>query len=66
MQAVSRHHLISLGADAWLALGQRPGEGSIVLVHPNGNEETGLATFERDLARGAIGQPFEPLIAAPN
>jgi hypothetical protein len=66
MQAVGRHRLISLGADAWLALGQRPGEGSIVLVHPNGNEETGLAAFDRDLARGAIAQPFEPLIAAPN
>ncbi len=66
MQAVRRHHLISLGADAWLALGRRPGEGSIVLVHPNGNEETGLAMFDRDLARGAIAQPFEPLIAAPN
>ncbi len=66
MQAVRRHHLISLGADAWLALGQRPGEGSIVLVHPNGNEETGLAMFDRDLARGAIAQPLEPLVAAPN
>lgn len=66
MQAVRRHHLISLGADAWLALGQRPGEGSIILVHPNGNEEPGLAMFDRDLARGAIARPFEPLIAAPN
>ena len=66
MQAVRRHHLISLGADAWLALGQRPGEGSIVLVHPNGNEEAGLALFDRDLAHGAIARPLEPLIAAPN
>ena len=66
MQAVRRHHLISLGADAWLALGQKPGEGSIILVHPNGNEEPGLATFNRDLARGAIAQPFEPLVAAPD
>ena len=38
MQAVSQFHLITLGADAWLALGQKPGHGSIVLVHPNGNE----------------------------
>ena len=66
MQAVRRHHLISLGADAWLALGQRPGEGSIVLVHPNGNEEAGLALFDREMARGAIARPLEPLIAAPN
>ncbi|MGD0563053.1 MAG: polysaccharide deacetylase [Roseiarcus sp.] len=66
MQAVRRHHLISLGADAWLALNQRPGEGSIVLVHPNGNEEAGLALFDREIARGAIARPLEPLIAAPN
>jgi hypothetical protein len=66
MQAVRRHHLISLGADAWLALGQRPGEGSIILVHPNGNEEAGLAMFDRDLAHGAIARPLEPLLAAPN
>ena len=66
MQAVRRHHLISLGADAWLALGQRPGDGSIILVHPNGNEETGLAMFDRDLAHGAIAQPLESLVAAPN
>ena len=38
MQAVRRHHLISIGADAWLAKGQKPGPGSIILVHPNGNE----------------------------
>ncbi len=66
MQAVRRHHLVALGADAWLAIDQRPDEGSIVLVHPNGNEEAGLAMFDRDLARGAIAQPFEPLTAAPN
>ena len=66
MQAVRRHHLVSLGADAWLAVGQKPGEGSIILVHPNGNEEIGLAMFNRNLARGAIAQPFEPLIAAPD
>jgi len=66
MQAVRRHHLVSLGADAWLAIHQRPDEGSIVLVHPNGNEETGLAAFDRDMARGAIARPLEPLIAAPD
>ena len=66
MQAVLRHHLISLGADAWLALDQRPNAGSIVLVHPNGNEPLGIKLFERDLARNALPLPFEPLTAAPN
>jgi len=66
MQAVRRHRLIALGADAWLALNQRPGPGSIILVHPNGNEETGLALFDRYRDRGAIARPLESLVAAPN
>jgi hypothetical protein len=65
MQAVSRFHLVTLGADAWLAKGQQPERGSIVLVHPNGNEPKGLALFARDLERGAIPTPLEPLTAAP-
>jgi hypothetical protein len=66
MQAVRRHHLISLGADAWLALDQRPNAGSIVLVHANGNEPLGIKLFERDLARNTLPRPFEPLTAAPD
>ena len=65
MQAVSRFHLVTLGADAWLAKGQQPERGSIVLVHPNGNEPKGLALFARDLKRGTIPAPLEPLTAAP-
>jgi hypothetical protein len=65
MQAVSQNHLITLGADAWLALGQKPARGSIVLVHPNGNEPKGLAMLSTDLAHGAIAAPLEPLTAAP-
>jgi peptidoglycan/xylan/chitin deacetylase (PgdA/CDA1 family) len=42
MKSVAAHHLISLGADAWLALAQTPRDGSIILVHPNGNEPKGL------------------------
>ena len=65
MQAVRRFHLVTLGADAWLAIGQKPGHGSIVLVHPNGNEPIGLRVFANDLAHGAIAAPFEPVTAAP-
>jgi hypothetical protein len=65
MQAVSRFHLVTLGADAWLAKGQQPERGSIVLVHPNGNEPKGLALFAHDLKRGTIPEPLEPLTAAP-
>jgi hypothetical protein len=65
MQAVRQFHLVTLGADAWLAIGQKPGRGSIMLVHPNGNEPTGLKVFASDLAHGEIVAPLEPLTAAP-
>jgi len=65
MRDVREAHLISLGADAWLALAQRPRDGSIVLVHPNGNEEVGLRLFSRALASGSLPRPFEALTAAP-
>jgi hypothetical protein len=65
MDAVRRHHLIVIGTDAWLAKGQRPGEGSILLVHPNGNEEGGIDRFARLYDQGAIARPLEPLPAAP-
>ncbi|HXT09813.1 MAG TPA: polysaccharide deacetylase [Roseiarcus sp.] len=65
MQAVRRHHLISLGADAWLALNERPRDGSIILVHPNGNEELGLKIYRKDAAKGALPSPLKPLDEAP-
>jgi hypothetical protein len=65
MDAVRRHHLIIIGTDAWLAKGQKPGAGSIVLVHPNGNEEGGIDRFVSDYDRGAIARPLEPVLAAP-
>lgn len=37
--------LLPLGSDAWLAKGQIPQNGSIVLIHPNGNEPIGIADF---------------------
>jgi hypothetical protein len=37
--------LIPVGTDAWLAKGQKPGDGSIVLIHANGNEPLGVRAF---------------------
>lgn len=37
--------LIPVGTDAWLAKGQQPQSGSIVLIHGNGNEPTGVNDF---------------------
>ncbi len=37
--------LIPIGSDAWLAKGQQVNNGSIVLIHGNGNEEIGVQDF---------------------
>lgn len=37
--------LIPVGSDAWLAKGQWPKNGSIVLIHANGNEPIGVHDF---------------------
>jgi hypothetical protein len=58
-------HLVALGADAWLALGPPPREGSIVLVHPNGNEPGGIAIFSRLLKSGKMPKPFRAITEAP-
>ena len=65
MQAVRQYHLISLGAEAWLAKGQRPHPGSIILVHPNGNEEVGLDIFEKLYGQGKVAKPIQSITAAP-
>ncbi len=42
---ILRLGLIPLGSDAWLAKGQKPVNGSIVLIHANGNEPVGIKDF---------------------
>lgn len=42
---VLAYGLIPVGSDAWLAKKQKPGAGSIVLIHGNGNEPLGIAKF---------------------
>jgi peptidoglycan/xylan/chitin deacetylase (PgdA/CDA1 family) len=37
--------LIPIGSDAWLAKGQKPTGGSIILVHGNGKEPAGVTKF---------------------
>ena len=34
--------LITLGSNAWLAKGEKPDSGSVILVHGNGNERRGI------------------------
>ncbi|WP_231426010.1 MULTISPECIES: polysaccharide deacetylase [Pedobacter] len=45
VQKIETYGLIPIGSDAWLAKGQQPNEGSIVLIHGNGNEEVGVKDF---------------------
>lgn len=65
MEELRRRHLIALGADAWLVLSPPPRDGSIVLVHPNGNEPAGLRLFSRLLDQGRLPRPFRPIEEAP-
>jgi hypothetical protein len=42
---ITNFGLIPIGSDAWLAKGQQPQSGSIVLIHGNGNEPVGVNAF---------------------
>lgn len=53
--------LIPIGTDAWLAKGQQPQAGSIVLIHGNGNEPVGVQDFIKLLqskARSIAGKQW--------
>ncbi len=45
VEKVLDYGLIPVGSDAWLAKGQQPYHGSIVLIHGNGNEPLGVYDF---------------------
>lgn len=42
---ITDYGLIPIGSDAWLAKGQQAQNGSIVLIHGNGNEPVGVTDF---------------------
>ncbi len=54
VQTVTGLGLIPIGTDAWLAKGQRPKEGSIILVHGNRNEPKGVTIFLILMEEGKI------------
>ncbi len=45
VEKIMRYGLIPIGSDAWLAKGEKAKNGSIVLIHGNGNEEPGVKDF---------------------
>lgn len=65
LKVAGDHHLIVLGAGAWLAKSLAAKPGDIILVHPNGNEPAGLAIFGNLMAAGKLPQPFRPIEEAP-
>jgi len=54
IQTIHDLGLITIGSDAWIAKGQKPKEGSIILLHGNKNEPKGIALFLRMLAQEKI------------
>lgn len=56
-EKVIGYGLIPLGADAWLAKGKKPVDGSIVLVHPNGNEKKGTKLLLSYQQSGVLKNP---------
>ena len=54
VERIVGYGLIPVGSDAWLAKGQRPNAGSIVLIHGNGNEEIGVKDFIKLLQQQRI------------
>ncbi|MBC7385059.1 MAG: polysaccharide deacetylase [Cryobacterium sp.] len=62
MEKLRNHSLIAIGSDAWLAEGQTPHSGSIILVHANGNEPLGIHRFLKNLTEIEALSPFLPLM----
>jgi hypothetical protein len=60
-ETVARHHLVALGASAWLALGQKPRPGSVILAHANGNEPQGLTALSKQLEGNPDILPLRPV-----
>jgi hypothetical protein len=58
MKTIKNLSLITVGSDSWLAKGEEPRSGSIILVHANGNEPTGINRFLSWLPRLKEMGPF--------
>ena len=61
VERLATYSLVPLGSDGWLANGQEPREGSVILVHGNGNEPAGVAGLLRRLPVLRKLGPFLPI-----
>jgi hypothetical protein len=58
---LSSYGLLALGSDAWLGIGQKPTQGSVILIHGNGNEPKGINIFMQILQNLSSLEIFKPL-----
>lgn len=64
VETLERLHLVAVGSDAWLAKGEQPTPGGIILIHANLNEPLGVELLLKWLARQQKGSvTFLPLEA---
>ena len=62
IEELERLHLIALGSDAWLAKGQQPKLGSVILIHANLNEQLGVKLMLEWVSKQKTGSvTFLPL-----
>lgn len=62
IEQLEQLHLIALGSDAWLAKGQQPKLGSVILIHANLNEQLGVKLMLEWVSRQKSGSvTFLPL-----
>jgi hypothetical protein len=54
LKTVKSLGLITIGANAWLAKGEFPQKGSIILIHGNKNEHRGIKIFLKLIKEGKI------------
>ncbi len=64
IEMLERLHLVAVGSDAWLAKGEQPTPGGVILVHANLNEPLGVELLLKWIARQQKGSvTFLPLEA---
>jgi hypothetical protein len=52
---------LPIGSDAWLANKVKPKEGSIILLHGNGNEPYGFEILKVFYRNGKLNEPVHDL-----
>jgi hypothetical protein len=61
VEMLERLHLVAIGSDAWLAKGERPTPGGVILIHANLNEPIGVELLQKWL----VAQPKRSVTFLP-